>query len=138
MNIKVIRRKFVNRETILYALSGFIKFAVSAVFFQGLVYLGINYKISNIFSIVLSKLFAYIMHKKVVFRSKNENIAEFCWEFMRYVFAQGLTGLIDYFGVVFAVEILNWDKVISKYVLTVLVIILNYFIGKKMVFKNSR
>lgn len=138
MNIKVIKGKFVNRETILYTFSGFFKFVISAVIFQGLVYLGINYKISNIFSLVLGKLFAYIMHKQIVFRSKNENIAEFCKEFIRYVFAQGLTGLVDYFGVIFAVEILNWDKVISKYVLTVLVIILNYFISKKMVFKNSQ
>lgn len=137
MNIKAFREKFVNRETILYAFSGFLKFMMSVVLFQGLVYLGVNYKISNIFSIVVSKLFAYIMHKKIVFRNKNENIVEFCKEFIRYVYAQGLAGLIDYFGVIFAVEVLNWDKVISKYILTVVVIILNYFISKKMVFKNS-
>lgn len=138
MNIKVIKEKFVNRETILYALSGILKFVVGVAIYQVLLYLGVNYKISNVFSLVLGKLFIYIIHKQIVFRSKSENIAEFCKEFIRYVFTQGLTGLLDYFGVIFAVEILNWDKVISKYVLTILVIILNYFISKKMVFKNSQ
>lgn len=138
MNIKGIREKIINRETMLYALSGFLKFVVGALLYQGLVYVGINYKISNIISIVLTKLFTYVMHKQVVFRSKCESITEFCKEFIRFIFAQGLTGLFDYFGVIFAVEILNWDKVISKYCIMILVIILNYFIGKKMVFKSSQ
>lgn len=136
MNIKNLKEKLVNRETILYAFFGFLTFVVGVVIFQGLVYAGVDYKISNIFSLVLGKFFAYVMNKLVVFRCKNENLIEFCKEFIRFVVTRGLTALVDYFGVIFAVEILRWDEVVSKYFFMVLVIILNYFFGKKMVFKN--
>lgn len=138
VNIKRVKEKLVNRETILYAFFGFMTFVVGAVIFQGMLYLGVDYKISNIFSLVLGKLFAYVMNKVIVFRCKNENIIEFCKEFIRFVFARGLTALIDYFGVILAVEMLHWDKVISKYFFMTVVVILNYFFGKKIVFKNSK
>lgn len=138
MSIEKIRRAIFNRETILYAFFGFMTFVVGAVIFQGMLYLGVDYKISNIFSLVLGKLFAYVMNKLIVFRCKNENVFEFCKEFIRFVFARGLTALIDYFGVILAVEMLHWDKVISKYIFMTVVVILNYFFGKKMVFKSKR
>lgn len=138
VNIKRVKKKLVNRETILYAFFGFMTFVVGAVIFQVMLYFGIDYRISNIFSLVLGKLFAYVMNKLIVFRCKNENIFEFCKEFIRFVFARGLTALIDYFGVILAVEILHCDKVVSKYFFMAVVVILNYFFGKKMVFKNSK
>lgn len=137
MDIKKIKDKLINRETILYAIFGFLTFVVGIVIYQGLLYLGVDYKISNIFSLVLGKLFAYVMNKLVVFRCKNENFWEFCKEFVRFVIARGFTALIDYFGVIVAVEFLGWNKVISKYVFMILVIILNYFFGKSVVFKST-
>ena len=44
--------------------------------------------------------------------------------------------LIDYFGLIALVEICGFDKIISKIFLTVLVIVINYFVGKKHVFKS--
>lgn len=42
--------------------------------------------------------------------------------------------LIDYFGLVLMVEVLNLNESICKYFTTILVFIINYFIGKKHVF----
>ncbi|MDE6602152.1 MAG: GtrA family protein [Lachnospiraceae bacterium] len=137
MNIEKIIKKIFNRETILYSFFGFMTFLVGAWIFQGLLYLGINYKISNIFSLVLGKLFAYICNKLIVFRCKNKNLIEFCKEFARFVVARGLTALIDYFGVIFAVEMLHWNEIMSKYIFMTVVVIINYFFGKKLVFRQS-
>lgn len=130
-------RKLFNRETILYTVFGFLTFIVGAVIYQVLIYLGIDYRISNIFSLILGKLFAYVMNKIIVFRSRNKNFIDFLKEFVRFAIARGLTAIIDYFGVIFAVELLNWNEIISKYFFMSFVIILNYFFGKKVVFKNS-
>ena len=137
MDIKKIKEKLINRETILYAIFGFLTFLVGIVIYQGLLYLGVDYKISNIFSLVLGKLFAYVMNKLVVFRCKNKDFWDFCKEFIRFAIARGFTALIDYFGVIIAVEIFDCNKVISKYFFMVLVIILNYFFGKSVVFKSA-
>lgn len=135
--IEKLKRNFINRETVLYALFGFLTFIISGAIFQGLIHFGIDYKISNIFSLILGKLFAYIMNKLVIFQSKNSTFFEFCKEFARFLFARGLTGLIDYFGVIVAVEILKQNKVISKYFFMIIVILLNYLLGKKVVFKDT-
>lgn len=137
MDIKKIKDKLINRETILYAIFGFLTFVVGIVIYQGLLYVGVDYKISNIFSLVLGKLFAYVMNKLIVFRCRNKDFWDFCKEFVRFVIARGLTALIDYFGVIIAVEFFSWDKLISKYFFMILVIILNYIFGKSVVFKSN-
>lgn len=136
MNTEKIIKKIFNRETILYAFFGFMTFLIGAWIFQGLLYLGVDYKISNIFSLILGKLFAYVSNKLIVFECKNKNIIEFCKEFARFVVARGLTALIDYFGVIFAVEIFHWNEIISKYIFMVIVVVINYFFGKRIVFKD--
>lgn len=137
MDIKKIKEKLINRETILYAIFGFLTFVVGIVIYQGLMYVGVDYKISNIFSLVLGKLFAYVMNKLIVFRCRNKDFWDFCKEFVRFVIARGFTALIDYFGVIIAVEFFSWDKLISKYFFMILVIILNYIFGKSVVFKSA-
>lgn len=131
------KEKLINRETVLYTFFGLTTTIVGIVIYRLMLYWGIDYKISNFCSLVLGKLYAYAMNKTVVFRSKSKDFIDFCKEFLRFLLARGATGLIDYFGVIFAVEICGIDKVISKYFFTILVIILNYFVGKKVVFRKE-
>lgn len=138
MDIKKIMKKLLNRETILYGIFGVLTFLVGIIIYQGLLVLNVDYKIANIFSLVLGKLFAYVMNKLIVFKCKNDSFWDFCKEFVRFVIARGLTALIDYFGVIVAVECFGWNKVVSKYFFMILVIILNYVFGKKVVFKSSK
>ena len=134
--IKILKDKFLNKEFILYTIFGFATMIVGVVIYQLFLYLNVDYKIANLFSLILGKLFAYVVNKLFVFKSKTERFVDWLKEFFRFIVARGATGLIDYFGVIIAVEIFGLDKVISKYILQVIVIILNYFLGKKIVFKN--
>lgn len=131
-------KKVVNRETILYGIFGVLTSILNVALFHVLIAGGMDYKIANIFTLIAVKLAAYICNKNFVFQSRTGSLLGLAKEFMRFVIARGLTMLIDYFGLIFMVEIWNIDKMISKCFLTVLVIVLNYFIGKKHVFKGAR
>lgn len=136
MYINNIKKKLFTREVLLYIFFGITTTIVGIIIFQGLLYFSIDYKIANLFSLIFGKLYAYIMNKFFVFKSKNKNFMEFCKEFIRFLISRGITAVIDYFGVILAVELFNCNKIISKYFFMILVIILNYFFGKKIVFKN--
>lgn len=120
-----------------YGIVGAGTTLVNIVVYQLLIYVGIEYMISNLVAIISSKLFAYITNKIYVFKSKTENFIELAKEFWRYLLARGFTGIIDYVGLIILIEIIKIDEVLSKYIITILVIILNYIFGNKYIFKNQ-
>ncbi|MCI9287823.1 MAG: GtrA family protein [Clostridia bacterium] len=136
IDYKKLKNKLLNRETILYTIFGILTFFVGIIVYQVFLYFGVDYKISNLFSLILGKLFAYVMNKFFVFRCRQDNFNAFLKEFMSFVFARGLTALVDYFGVIVMVEIFGMDKLLSKYLFQIIVIFMNYFFGKQMVFKK--
>lgn len=125
------------REGLRYIIIGVTTTVVNIGVYQLLVFAGIDYRISNLFALILCKVYAFFANKYYVFKSHCSNLFEAFKELVRYIFARGFTGLIDYFGLMFAVEILSFDEIISKYVLTIMVIVINYFLGKKMVFREA-
>ena len=120
-----------------YGIVGAGTTLVNIVVYQLLIYVGIEYMISNLVAIISSKLFAYITNKIYVFKSKTQNFIELAKEFWRYLLARGFTGIIDYVGLIILIEIIKIDEVLSKYIITILVIILNYIFGNKYIFKNQ-
>ena len=79
---------------------------------------GIDYKISNFFSVAIAICFAFVVNKLYVFQSKSES------------FEVG--------GVPFCVEILHQPQMIAKLETQVIVTIVNYFISKFLVFKSQK
>lgn len=136
--IKVIMKKIFSREFITYGVFGVLTTLTNILTFKLLLEnLGISYGIANIVAVLTAKVFAYITNKLFVFHHHCENLTELLSEILRYVFARGFTGLIDIFGMFFAVEVLRTDEMIAKYIIQVIVIILNYILGKKVVFKKN-
>lgn len=131
-----ISKKIVNRETVLYSFFGVLTSIENILLFKLLLQLRIKYQSANLITLIVVKLTAYICNKNFVFQSKTSNIVELIKEFGRFVVARGTTMLIDYFGLIFFVEVLRFNVFCSKIFFTVLVIVINYFTGKKHVFKN--
>lgn len=125
------------QELIRYAVFGVATTVFNIAVFQVLL-LFLDYRISNLIAIIASKLFAYVSNKLFVFHSHCSSMRELLLEMTRFVVARGATGLLDYFGLIIAVEIIGLNPVLSKYGLQVLVIILNYVFGKKAVFIAGR
>ena len=135
--VKKLIKKFVNRETILYGLFGVGTSVLNVVLFRVLISV-LDYKVANLITLIVVKLAAYLCNKNFVFQSKCANFLELVKEFIRFVIARGATALIDYFGLILLVEIFDANKMISKVFITVLVIVINYFVGKKHVFKAAK
>lgn len=135
MDFKRLINKLINRETILYAVFGVLTSLLNYYLFKVLLELGMDYKIGNLITLIVVKLAAYICNKNFVFKSHCQSFLELCKEVLRFVFARGATALIDYFGLILLVELFRFDKLYSKIFVTVLVIVINYVVGKKHVFK---
>ena len=132
-----IQKKIFSREFITYGIFGVLTTLVNILTFQLLFEnFSIAYGIANIIAVLFAKVFSYITNKLFVFHSHCATWKELILEILKYVFARGFTGLIDIFGMFFAVEVLKADEMITKYIIQVIVIILNYILGKKVVFKK--
>lgn len=95
------------------------------------------YQIANLFSILLTKVFAYCTNKKFVFQTKT-NFREQIYEIVRYILGRGFTGVVDFVGLIFLVNVLSMDDRIGKMVMIVITTALNYLLGKVFVFKKKQ
>ena len=137
MFIQKIKNKFVNRETVLYAIFGVLTSIENVLLFKLLLMTDLEYKIANLITLIIVKITAYVCNKNFVFRSKCPNFLELLKEIWRFIIARGATMLIDYFGLIVMVDFIHLPKMPSKVFITVFVIVINYVIGKKHVFKNA-
>lgn len=121
------------KELVLYIIFGVLTTLVNIIvyFFFAKIVL-INYLISNILAWFFSVLFAYVTNRIWVFESRNDNIFKECILFFGGRLFSGVvdTGLMYLF-----IDILSIGDFISKIVIQVIVVILNYVISKLVVFK---
>ena len=132
---KLLKKVF-SREFISYVVFGVLTTLVNILLFRFGMAVGITYSVANILAVLGAKLFAYVTNKLFVFRHHCAIVKELLLEILRFVFARGFTGVVDILGMIFAVKILRADEMIAKYVLQVIVILLNYILSKKVVFKD--
>lgn len=94
------------------------------------------YQIANLGSIIITKVFAYCTNKKFVFQTKT-NFKEQLSEIFRYILGRGLTGIVDFLGLIILVNVLSMDDRIGKIIMIVITTALNYILGKIFVFKKN-
>ena len=124
------------KRFIAYLLAGVITAAFNVASFNLFLLLSVDYRIANLFAMLLTKLLAFVVHKKFTFKSKTKNIKNLSKEFAGFFIGRILTGLLDYFGLIVLVEIFSLPQKGSKYGLQVIVIILNYIFAR-LVFTNT-
>ena len=92
--------------------------------------------ISNFIAILLAVIFAYITNKDLVFHSNAKGIKNRLIQFLKFMLGRTFTMIVEFVGglVLFKIPIPN---IITKAFLTVVVIILNFFISKFFAFKNN-
>ena len=129
-------QKALSKEIIRYAISGVLISLVNLGAYAGLVYLGMRYEFANIIALVLNRIAGFALNKYFVFRSTSAG--RFWREFWGFMAARGLSGLVDYFGVILLVGQLHLNEVLSKGIVIVFVIVLNYFLGKFLVFQQKK
>ena len=136
--IKELIKKFCTKEVILYLVFGVLTTLVNLVSFYVLnKFVGWNENLANIVAIVLAVLFAYVTNKDLVFHSEAKNIKEKFLEFCKFIAGRVFTMVVEFVGcwILFKTAI---PAMISKLAVTVIVIILNFFISKFFAFKPKK
>lgn len=126
------------KELILYAIVGILTIALNyGTFILLYQVFHVNYKIANIIALTASKTFGYVGNKNIVFQSHCATKKEFWLELLRFVLTRGFTGILDYLGLWFAVDVLDANPAVSKAIVQVVVIVINYLTGKFFVFNKK-
>ena len=122
-----------DKELVLYVIFGTFTFLVNIiVYFLFENVLGVNYIISNIIAWFFSVLFAYITNRIWVFESKSPDILK---EMSLFFGGRIFSGVVDTGLMYLFIDILTIGDLISKIVVQIIVIILNYVFSKLIVFK---
>ena len=136
--IKRLSEKLLTKEVILYVVFG----VLTTIINLGSFYIFTNIlkweeNISNIIAITLAVLFAYITNKDLVFHSEAENKKEKINEFLKFIAGRAFTMVVEFIGC-FLLFMTPIPQMISKLAVTVIVVILNFFISKFFAFKKKK
>lgn len=136
--IKELLKKILTKEVILYIVFGVLTTLVNLVSFyvmNSLLHLDEN--IANFIAILLAVIFAYITNKDLVFHANAKNLKERIQQFCKFMLGRAFTMVLEFVGglLLFNLPIPN---IIIKAGLTIIVIILNFFISKFFAFKSKK
>lgn len=146
------------KEIIIYVIFGVLTTVVSwgsyTVFVE---VLSMKVFVGNLLSWICAIVFAYVTNKLWVFESKSWKPSVIGKEIVTFVASRGITGVIEilcvpllaktgfdniFYGILekmnISIGILFTDGIYSKIFLSVVVVILNYFFSKFIIFKNKK
>lgn len=135
--IKNLIKKFLTKEVIFYLLFGVLTTIINLLTFYVLNTLfNVNENIANFVAILLSVLAAYFTNRKLVFNSMADTSKDKLIEFSKFILGRAFTMFVEFAGCAILFMVLDIPEIIIKTCLTVLVIILNFFISKFFAFKK--
>ena len=136
-SLEKIFKKLITKEVILYIIFGILTTIINlGSFYIMNSILDWDENISNFVAIVLAVLVAYITNKDLVFHSEAKSIKDRVIQFVKFMIGRAFTMIVEFVGgmILFQLPIPN---IISKAFLTLIVIILNFFISKFFAFKRE-
>lgn len=123
------------KEILKYLIVGGLTTVVSIVSYYIVRLFIENYLICTVISWIFAVAFAYITNRVFVFNSKRENIFKECTEF---VFSRILSLVAEVAVMYLLVDFLNISDKISKIIVQVIIVMLNYIFSKLFVFKENK
>ncbi|MCL1997273.1 MAG: GtrA family protein [Turicibacter sp.] len=132
-----IFNKYFNRETISYLICGVITTLVSLAVFWLARTFEQTIVVSNTLSTVIGILVAYILNKTVVFRAFSWAFLSLIREFFVFVVGRFGSFVMETLLLMLLVDFLGLPDFICKTFTMVLVVVVNYLISKKAVFRGS-
>lgn len=140
--IKKLIKKVCTKEVILYGIFGILTTLINWGAFALLTrFANMEKNLANAIAIILAVLVAYATNKDLVFHSKATGIKEKFIEFWKFILGRAFTMILE-FGLdallflIPAVSANNQLQLIVKMIITVIVVILNFFISKFFAFKK--
>ncbi len=137
--LKALIKKFCTKEIIFYAIFGIFTTIVNIGTFSLLTYVfHINENVANAAGIILAVLFAYVTNKDLVFHSGAITFKEKLIEFGKFILGRAFTMVVEYVSCFLLFTYCPIPEIISKCIVTVFVIILNFFISKFFAFRKKK
>lgn len=141
-NNKVIDKLIVlykkHKEIIMYVIFGGFTTVVSLatywIFGSLLHFSGL---VSNIISWIASVTFAFVTNKLFVFDSKDTSLKKIVAEALSFYGCRLFSGAVETFFIWLTVDILSFNSMLMKLIVSVFVVITNYFFSKIFVFKKT-
>ena len=137
--IDYVREKRLDREAMRYLIVGVLTTLINFGIFTLMHEIAkIDYNVSNVTSLSVSVVFAYITNKLIVFKRRCDTMAELAYEFIKFIGSRLVTIALEIGAVWLFVEELTLNALVSKGVILVVVVILNYIISKLIVFRKTK
>ena len=136
MIIDILKDKEKINHYIRYVIFGILTTFVSFGSFYILrkIFKNINENILNSISIVFAIIFAYTTNRRYVFNSKKINIfIEFC----KFVYSRAFSAIFEVVGFYILTSLLLFEGMLSKVIISLFVIVLNYITSKVFVFNSE-
>ncbi|MFR0822611.1 MAG: GtrA family protein [Clostridia bacterium] len=135
--LKELIKKVCTKEVIFYGIFGVLTTLVNlGVFYVLNTFTPIGENPSNNIAIIAAVLFAYFTNRNMVFHSKAESAKQKWIEFFKFILGRAVTMIIESVGCAILFAFCPIPAMISKCIMTVIVIILNFFISKFFAFKK--
>lgn len=134
--MKDLIKKFCTKEVIFYIIFGVSSTVINLVVTWALSKI-MEGSIASAIGILTAVLFAYFTNRKMVFNSQAVGFKENLNEFWKFMIGRAFTMLLEEGGVILFNTILKLPLMPVKLVLTVIVIITNYFLSKFFAFTKK-
>ncbi len=123
------------RELISYVFFGGLTTVVSFVSYFVLEdLLDVHYMLAQGASWVLAVAFAFVVNKLFVFEDKDSSKRGLFRQIWQFVSVRIASGVLESLLLMLAVEVCRLDEGISKIIVSVVTVILNYFASKFLIF----
>ena len=137
-------RRFCNRETVLYVVFGMLTTAVDFAAYNA-VYQPLRLAIGDMAANLLANaiawaaavVFAYVVNKKWVFCSRTETRRDLLREIGQFVGSRVLSLIVSEVGMFVLVSGVHLNENLSKALVSVAVLVINYVFMKWVVFKKK-
>jgi len=101
-------------------------------------WLGISATVSNCIAWVIAVAFAFLTNKPFVFKSHDWSVKTVIPELTKFLGCRIGSGLAETLIILVTVDILNFNGNLMKVITSILVVVLNYFGSKILVFRKDR
>lgn len=136
--IKPYYDKLINRETITYIIAGVLTTVINYISYYWFCrILGIETLVANIIAWVIAVSFAYLINARWVFQSKKTGLRSEVDKIMKFFGARICSLALEEAGMLLFVTLLDLNDLIVKACLNILVIVVNYFFSKLIIFNKA-
>lgn len=128
-----------HREMISYLFFGALTTAVDFVSYYALTrFLSVGENLANILSQIIAIIFAFFTNKLYVFEDKKTDVRSLLSQFVSFASLRCVTLVLNSLLFTVMLDYLKINDIVTKVIISVIVIILNYIFSKLIVFKKKK